>query len=120
MRSLPSVLALACTSGLVLLCQLHAQPRPPGPGAPEAPDGTGRVNPRLFQLQMCSRVARQGADIYVATAAATPRQGQAIERTLCRFTGTGTLTATYDTASKKLSWKGSYSGRRGTEPVHEK
>jgi hypothetical protein len=36
------------------------------------------VDPRLFQLQMCSRVARQGADIYVATAAATPRQGQAI------------------------------------------
>ena len=24
--------------------------------------------------------------------------------------GTGTVTATYDTASKKLSWKGSYSG----------
>jgi len=28
-------------------------------------------------------------------------------------TGTGTLTATYDTASKKLSWKGSYSGLTG-------
>jgi CHRD domain len=27
--------------------------------------------------------------------------------------GTGTLTATYDTASKKLSWKGSYSGLTG-------
>jgi hypothetical protein len=28
-------------------------------------------------------------------------------------TGTGTLTATYDTSSKKLSWKGSYSGLSG-------
>ena len=28
-------------------------------------------------------------------------------------TGTGTLTAAYDTASKKLSWKGSYSGLTG-------
>jgi hypothetical protein len=27
--------------------------------------------------------------------------------------GTGTLTATYDTTSKKLSWKGSYSGLSG-------
>lgn len=27
--------------------------------------------------------------------------------------GTGTLTATYDTASKKLSWKGSYSSLTG-------
>jgi hypothetical protein len=27
--------------------------------------------------------------------------------------GTGTLTATYDTISKKLSWKGSYSGLTG-------
>ena len=27
--------------------------------------------------------------------------------------GTGTLTATYDTSSKKLSWKGSYSGLTG-------
>jgi CHRD domain len=27
--------------------------------------------------------------------------------------GNGTLTATYDTASKKLSWKGSYSGLTG-------
>jgi hypothetical protein len=27
--------------------------------------------------------------------------------------GTGTLTATYDTATKKLSWKGSYSGLTG-------
>ena len=27
--------------------------------------------------------------------------------------GTGTLTATYDTGSKKLSWKGSYSGLSG-------
>jgi hypothetical protein len=27
--------------------------------------------------------------------------------------GTGTLTASYDTASKKLSWKGSYSGLTG-------
>ncbi len=27
--------------------------------------------------------------------------------------GTGTLTATYDTSSKKLSWKGSYSGLSG-------
>jgi hypothetical protein len=27
--------------------------------------------------------------------------------------GTGTLTATYDTTSKKLSWKGSYSGLTG-------
>ena len=27
--------------------------------------------------------------------------------------GTGTLAATYDTASKKLSWKGSYSGLTG-------
>jgi CHRD domain len=27
--------------------------------------------------------------------------------------GSGTLTATYDTASKKLSWKGSYSGLTG-------
>ena len=27
--------------------------------------------------------------------------------------GTGTLTATYDTASKNLSWKGSYSGLTG-------
>src|ERR1700686_5723784 len=27
--------------------------------------------------------------------------------------GTGTLTATYDTASKKLSWKGSYSDLTG-------
>jgi len=27
--------------------------------------------------------------------------------------GTGSLTATYDTASKKLSWKGSYSGLTG-------
>jgi len=28
-------------------------------------------------------------------------------------TGTGELTATYDTASKKLSWKGTYSGLTG-------
>ena len=28
-------------------------------------------------------------------------------------TGTGTLTASYDTASRKLSWKGSYSGLTG-------
>jgi CHRD domain len=28
-------------------------------------------------------------------------------------TGTGTLTATYDSSSKKLSWKGSYSGLSG-------
>ena len=27
--------------------------------------------------------------------------------------GTGTVTATYDTASKKLSWKGNYSGLSG-------
>jgi hypothetical protein len=27
--------------------------------------------------------------------------------------GTGTLTATYDTSSKKLSWRGSYSGLTG-------
>ena len=27
--------------------------------------------------------------------------------------GTGTVTATYDTSSKKLSWKGSYSGLTG-------
>src|SRR5262245_60671128 len=27
--------------------------------------------------------------------------------------GTGTLTATYDTSNKKLSWKGSYSGLTG-------
>jgi hypothetical protein len=27
--------------------------------------------------------------------------------------GTGTLTATYDTSTKKLSWKGSYSGLTG-------
>jgi hypothetical protein len=27
--------------------------------------------------------------------------------------GSGTLTATYDTATKKLSWKGSYSGLSG-------
>ena len=27
--------------------------------------------------------------------------------------GTGSVTATYDTASKKLSWKGSYSGLSG-------
>lgn len=27
--------------------------------------------------------------------------------------GTGTVTATYDTASKKLTWKGSYSGLSG-------
>jgi hypothetical protein len=27
--------------------------------------------------------------------------------------GTGTLTATYDTATKKLSWKGSYTGLTG-------
>ena len=27
--------------------------------------------------------------------------------------GTGTITATYDTASKKLSWKGNYSGLTG-------
>jgi len=27
--------------------------------------------------------------------------------------GTGTLTATYDTSSKKLSWKGTYSGLTG-------
>ena len=27
--------------------------------------------------------------------------------------GTGSITATYDTASKKLSWKGSYSGLTG-------
>ena len=27
--------------------------------------------------------------------------------------GTGSVTATYDTASKKLSWKGSYSGTTG-------
>jgi hypothetical protein len=27
--------------------------------------------------------------------------------------GTGTLTATYDTSSKKLSWKGNYSGLTG-------
>jgi len=27
--------------------------------------------------------------------------------------GTGTLTATYDTSTKKLSWKGSYSGLSG-------
>jgi hypothetical protein len=27
--------------------------------------------------------------------------------------GTGTLTATYDTSSKKLSWKGNYSGLSG-------
>ena len=27
--------------------------------------------------------------------------------------GTGTLTATYDTASKKLTWKGNYSGLTG-------
>jgi CHRD domain len=27
--------------------------------------------------------------------------------------GTGTVTATYDTATKKLSWKGSYSGLTG-------
>lgn len=27
--------------------------------------------------------------------------------------GTGTVTATYDTASKKLSWKGNYSGLTG-------
>src|SRR3984893_18996720 len=27
--------------------------------------------------------------------------------------GTGTLTATYDTSGKKLSWKGSYSGLTG-------
>ena len=28
-------------------------------------------------------------------------------------TGTGTVTATYDTVSKKLTWKGSYSGLSG-------
>jgi hypothetical protein len=28
-------------------------------------------------------------------------------------TGTGTVAATYDTASKKLAWKGSYSGLTG-------
>ena len=27
--------------------------------------------------------------------------------------GTGTVTATYDTASKKLTWKGNYSGLSG-------
>jgi hypothetical protein len=30
-----------------------------------------------------------------------------------KTTGTGTLTATYDSATKKLTWKGSYSGLTG-------
>jgi hypothetical protein len=78
MRSLTFGLALLYALGFSLLSQLYAQPRPPGPAAPEGPDAAGHPNPRLFQLQMCSHAPRQRADIYVATAAAAPPPGQAV------------------------------------------
>jgi uncharacterized protein DUF1036 len=62
-----SVLALVATS--ILVWQVHAQPRPPGPTAPSPP---GEQPSRDFELQMCSQTARQDGDIYVATAAAVP------------------------------------------------
>jgi Protein of unknown function (DUF1036) len=73
-RSVSSLWILSLLLGLFLVWQVDAQPRPPGPAGPSSGDG---VSSRDFQLQICSHIARQGEDIYVATAAAALGEGQA-------------------------------------------